>query len=172
MNSHKQFPVYNNNSLSYNEGWSEDMSFVVEVVEIQVTGKGEIEINLNSFGYAVFPVFEENTGKYLNAGSFELNLYDGDFPEERYDELQAFHANRAIFENKNKLLKNPKVCVRLLNNYFQSQFPARTMEEMAGVEKIAEKDMVKTLLPNNINSESFFEYLNKCIQQIYMDSGE
>lgn len=62
--------------------------------------------------------------------------------------------------------------MRLLNNYFQSQFPARTMEEMAGVEKIAEKDMVKTLLPNNINSESFFEYLNKCIQQIYMDSGE
>lgn len=117
----------------------------------------------------MFPVFEE-TGKYVNAGAFELVLYEGDFPEERYDELQSFYKNRSIFENKNKIIKAPKVSVRLMNNYFQSQFPPRTLEDYAGLETIEKADMVRSLLPTNINSKSFFDYLDKCIQHIYEDS--
>lgn len=121
LESHRCFPLYNNNTFSYNEQFVASGCFVLEVVEIQLVNSSNFEVTLNSFGYAIIPVFDPDR-KVLQAGEFELELHEGDFPEEKIEKLKDYHKNRREFEEKTNMVKNVTLNVKLVNNYFPSQW--------------------------------------------------
>lgn len=180
LDSHKCFPLYDNNTFSYNEDFNQNSCFVIEVVEIQLMDPATLDINLNSFGYAMLPVFEKDR-EFVRAGHFELQLYEGDFPEEKIDKLKDYYKYLADFQSNDKIMKGTTMQVKLVNNYFQAQFPPcmnpnefrLPMPQEGGTVKpkeappIAEDDKITQLLPKNVSKEKFFESLDECIYKLY-----